>query len=135
MRIHPLPGPRDQLGLPDTPLGRRLRRRRRAALDIAASPGPLEPAEEDLALRSIRDALLPEEIGDFDREFRHVMREATETLDLTGVLDFLRRWRRVAWSSRDPQAHRRMLAQADDLNAGTAVPTESWSATKARLGL
>jgi hypothetical protein len=39
MRIQLLPGPRDQLGLPDTPLGRRLRRHRRAALDIAAARG------------------------------------------------------------------------------------------------
>ncbi len=38
-----------------------------------------EPRDEDLALRSIRDALLPEEVGDFDREFRQVMLDATET--------------------------------------------------------
>ncbi|HEX3826339.1 MAG TPA: helix-turn-helix domain-containing protein [Sporichthyaceae bacterium] len=39
MRIQLLPGPRDQFGLPDTRLGRRLRRHRRAALDIATRRG------------------------------------------------------------------------------------------------
>ncbi len=94
-----------------------------------------EPRDEDLALRSIRDALLPEEVGDFDREFRQVMLDATETLDLTEVLAFTRRWRRVARSSADADAHRRMLEQAEALNAGSEVPTEPWSTTKARLGL
>jgi hypothetical protein len=102
---------------------------------VATAPSPLEPDDGDLALRAIRDALLPEEIGDFDREFRQVMSEATESLDLTGVLAFTRRWRRVAASSRDADAHRRMLAQADALNAGEATATEPWSTTKARLGL
>jgi hypothetical protein len=39
MRIQLLPAPHDQLGLPDTRLGRRLRRHRRAALDIATARG------------------------------------------------------------------------------------------------
>jgi hypothetical protein len=98
-------------------------------------PEPSAAAGETLTLRAIRDVLLPEEIGDFDREFRQVMSDATENLDLTPVLAFTRRWRRVAQSSRDPEAHRRMLAQVDALDAGTAIPTEPWSATKAHLGL
>ncbi len=83
----------------------------------------------------IRDALLPEEVGDFDREYRQVMAEATEGRDLTPVLQMLERWRRVALSSRDVQAHRRMLAMAERLREGSAVPTESWDATRRRLGL
>lgn len=94
-----------------------------------------EPREEDLALRSIRDALLPEEVGDFDREFRQVMLDATETLDLTELLAFTRRWRRIARSSLDARAHRRMLEQADALHSGAEMATEPWSTTKARLGL
>jgi hypothetical protein len=95
--------------------------------------GPL-PAGEDP--RSIRAALLPEEAGDFDREFRAAMTEATESLDLTGVLQVLERWRRVAESSRDAAAHRRMLQHADDLTHGRGgVTTEPWPVTKARLGL
>ena len=34
---------------------------------------------------------MPEEVGDLDREYRRVMAEATETLDLTSVLEMLRR--------------------------------------------
>ena len=83
----------------------------------------------------IRDALLPEEVGDFDREYRRVMAEATEGRDLTPVLQMLERWRRIALSSRDVQAHRRMLAAAARLSEGIEVPTESWDATRRRLGM
>ncbi len=83
----------------------------------------------------IRDALLPEEVGDFDREYRHVMAEATEGRDLTPVLHMLERWRRVAMSSRNAQAHRRMLATAERLSEGAEVPTEPWDVTRRRLGL
>ena len=65
------------------------------------------------------------------------MAQATETLDLTGVLQLLERWRRVAESSRDARAHRRMLERADQLNRGDTaneVPTEAWPVTRDRLG-
>jgi Family of unknown function (DUF6247) len=97
------------------------------------------PAGDDLpAPRSIRGLLLPEEAGDFDRDFRAAMARATETLDLTAVLQLLERWRRVAESSRDVQAHRRMLDRAARLSHGDTageVSTEAWSVTRNRLGL
>lgn len=79
--------------------------------------------------------MLPEEAGDFDREYRQVMREAMETLDLTAVLEMLERWRRVALLSRDPERHRRMLDHAERLQRGEDISTEPWSVTRARLGL
>lgn len=85
--------------------------------------------------RAIRAALLREDVGDFDREYRQVMAEATESLDLTGVLAMLARWRIVALSSRDEHAHRHMLDTAERLTAGEQVSTEPWTRTKARLGL
>jgi len=85
--------------------------------------------------RAIRAALLPEEVGDFDREFRREMAAATETLDLSGVVAMLARWRRVALSSQDPQEHRRMLEHAAILAAGGQVPMVPWEHTKARLNL
>jgi hypothetical protein len=100
--------------------------------------GPLSAGSDFPVPRSIRGVLLPEEAGDFDREFRAAMAQATETLDLTGVLQLLERWQRVAESSRDARAHRRMLERADRLGrADTAdeVSTEAWSVTRARLGL
>lgn len=78
---------------------------------------------------------MPEEVGHFDTEFRQVMEEATETLDLTVVHSFLRRWQRIAWSSQDPRAHRQMLQNAAELASGADVATEPWDVTKARLGL
>jgi hypothetical protein len=86
--------------------------------------------------REIRAALTGEELGQFDREYRKVMAEATETLDLSGVHAMLERWRRVAWSAGDdPAAHAHMLAAAARLSAGEDVPVVPWEQARARLGL
>lgn len=79
--------------------------------------------------------MLPEEAGDFDREYRQAMTEATESLDLTPVLGVLRRWRRVAWSSRDVDAHRRMLSRAEQIAAGDLESAVSWEQSRRRWGL
>jgi hypothetical protein len=99
-----------------------------------AQPEPV-PGVQGRSPRAIRAALLPEEAGDFDREYRQVMGEAMETLELTPVLEMLERWNRVALLSRDPERHRRMLDRAERLQRGEDLPMESWSAMKARLGL
>jgi hypothetical protein len=99
----------------------------------SAAPGPRPLL--DASPQVIRAGLLPEEAGDFDREFRQAMADATETLDLTDVLALLQRWERVARSSsRDERGHRRMLQHADRLTAGGDIATEPWTQTKARLG-
>jgi len=99
-----------------------------------AQPDPL-PVAQGRSPRAIRAGLLPEEAGDFDREYRQVMREAMESLDLTPVLEMLDRWGRVALLSRDPERHRRMLDRAERLQRGEDLPTEPWPVTRARLGL
>ena len=104
-------------------------------MSVAASGAEPSPVGR-LAPRAIRAQLLPEEAGDFDREYRRVMAEATETLDLTSVLEMLRRWERVArLTTHDPQAHRRMLRTAAAINAGEDVPMVSWDQVKGDLGL
>jgi hypothetical protein len=85
--------------------------------------------------RTIRAKLIPEEVGDFDREYREVMAVAIESRDLNPVWEMLERWRRVARVSEDPDAHRRMLETARRLQAGEHVPTTPWSEIKTRLGL
>jgi Family of unknown function (DUF6247) len=86
--------------------------------------------------REIRAALIGDEVAHFDREYRRVMADAAESLDLSDVVSMLRRWRRVAWATRDdPGAHLQMLTSAEELRAGADVVTESWPQTKARLGL
>ncbi|MBE1457283.1 hypothetical protein H4W79_001497 [Nocardiopsis terrae] len=85
--------------------------------------------------RAIRSALLPEEAGDFDRECRRVMNEARESLGIAPVNECLDRWWHVAMSSRDPEAHRRMLDTAAKVERGEPVCTVPWSELKARLGL
>jgi Family of unknown function (DUF6247) len=88
------------------------------------------------APRAIRAALTGEEIGRFDREYRQAMADAAESLDLSGVLETLERWRRVAWSTQDdPGAHQRMLDNADRLSASQDITAVPWDQVKARLGL
>jgi hypothetical protein len=51
------------------------------------------------------------------------------------VLATLERWRRVAWSTQDdPDAHQRMLENADRLSAREDVTAVPWDQVKARLG-
>jgi hypothetical protein len=61
---------------------------------------------------AIRAALLEEERAAFDRQFREAMAVAAESLDLTGVLDVLRAWRRIVeLTERDGAEQRRRILQ------------------------
>ena len=74
--------------------------------------------------REVRQALLPEEVGQFDSEWRLAMSRSAETLDLTEVFETLARWRHIAELTRaDSAAHRRMLARADRILAGAEEGT------------
>lgn len=84
-----------------------------------AVPSPTTP-------RELRQALLPEEVGQFDSEWRRAMSRSAETLDLTEVFETLARWRYIAELTRaDPAAHRRMLQRADRILAGDERGTVS----------
>jgi hypothetical protein len=104
------------------------------AHDVTGRGAPfLAPPGPDL--HAIRAALLPEDVAAFDQEFCTIMAEATTSMNLSGVAAFLERWRRVAWSSGDPDEHRAMLARAGQLLAGQHVPTTPWAETQSTLGL
>ncbi|CAM3935712.1 hypothetical protein GCM10009799_39220 [Nocardiopsis rhodophaea] len=83
--------------------------------------------------QAIREALLPEDVDAFDREFRRVMNEAKERRDLTAVFEFIDQWWVVALSSRDPAEHRRMMEIADRLNRGEPVHGTPASEIKAQI--
>ena len=99
--------------------------------------GPAAPflRSPDPDLQAIRAALLPEDVADFDQEFRAVMAEATSAMDLTVVASFIERWRRAAWSAGEPDEHRAMLDRARRLLAGEDVPTTPWPRTRSTLSL
>jgi len=104
------------------------------AHDVTGHGAPfLAPPSPDL--HAIRAALLAEDVASFDREFRAVMAEATVSMDLSGLAVFVERWRRVAWSSGDPEEHRTMLDRVGQLLAGQHVPTTPWTETQSTLGL
>ncbi|MGH3720887.1 MAG: DUF6247 family protein [Pseudonocardiaceae bacterium] len=108
----------------------------------AAAEGPppesRRPLFVDAAPARVRAALIPEEVVEFDHQWREVMARATETLDLTEVLTVLESWRRVAWLTvaNGADAHRRMYRRAATLLADEPIPDdEPLARTKARLGL
>jgi hypothetical protein len=71
------------------------------------------------APREIRRALLAEEAGQFDLEWRSAMTRSAEALDLSEVFAVLQRWRDIATMTQaDPDEHRRMLARVDGVLAG-----------------
>lgn len=85
--------------------------------------------------RGIRECLLPEDIDQFDQEYRTAMAEATVSFNLSELRELLESWRRVAWLSLDPDRHRRMLEKARRINAGEYVHTVPWEEVRARLNL
>src|SRR5918999_6582491 len=92
----------------------------------------------DASPAEVRAALIPEEAAEFDQQWREAMGRATETLDLSGVLETLDSWRRVArlTAAAGAEAHRQMYRRvAAKLTGGHIPADESLSRTKARLGL
>ncbi|MGH3211591.1 MAG: DUF6247 family protein [Trebonia sp.] len=91
--------------------------------------------------RSIRDALIDAERAEFERRFAEEMGSAAQTMDLTGVLNVLSMYRKIAeiTQRQGVEAHRRMLDQAARLERGEDVLTVPGHIHKAeidaRLGL
>lgn len=93
----------------------------------------------DASPRDVRAALIPEEVDDFDRQWRAALAEAAETLDLTRVFEVLDSWRRraIITQAYGPDSYRKMLARAEHtLRTGESPPgTVPWSQLKTELGL
>jgi Family of unknown function (DUF6247) len=80
------------------------------------------PAPSANTPQAIRTALLPEEVGEFEEDYRAVMAEAAQSLDLTLVFECIAHWSMIAHLSGDPDAHRAMLDAAACLQAKTCLP-------------
>lgn len=93
----------------------------------------------DASPRQIRDALIPEEATEFDRDWQETMASATETFDLTKLFESLEHWRRHAVITNElgHDRYRDMLARAEHrLRTGERAPDAvSWTELKAELGL
>jgi len=78
---------------------------------------PVPDLPSDTTPTAIRDALIDEEREQFERAYREALAEAGATLDLTGVLDVLRTYHRIAWMTQrqGAEAHRQLLRKADQI--------------------
>jgi hypothetical protein len=102
-------------------------------------PPPERPPFADASPSEVRAALTPEDVTEFDRQWQDVMERATRELDLTGVLETLDAWRRVAWvtAATGSERYDAVLASAEQrLRTGERHPgAVPWSRLKAELGL
>jgi hypothetical protein len=105
----------------------------------AGSPQPGRPPFVDATPAQIRDALTPEDVTEFDRQWRKVMNQATDRLDLSEVHQVLEAWRRIAWLTvaSDPHGYRRTMASAEQrLRTGErGAGSVPWHQLQAGLGL
>jgi len=83
--------------------------------------------------RAIRDALIGVERTDFEHRYAEEMAQAAQTLDLTGVLEVIDTFRKIAeiTQRQGGEAHRVMLERAAQLQHGEQVPTVSSHVHKA----
>lgn len=96
-----------------------------AAAASGAEPARGRPPFADASPAQVRAALTPDDVTEFDRQWRAAMATATETLDLAGVHRTLESWRRIAWltTSNGPDGYRRLLARAEEtLRTGDPPP-------------
>jgi hypothetical protein len=102
-------------------------------MDRGAGPVPTLLAPS--TAQTIRDALVGAERTEFEERFAREMCAAANTLDLTGVLEVLTVFRRVAEiTQRQGQAaQERMLGQVARLQRGEDVPTVPGHVHKAEI--
>jgi hypothetical protein len=75
-----------------------------------AEPGSGRAPFADASPARVRAALVPEDVAEFDRQWRAVMAAATESLDLAEVHRTLESW---LTSARGHDGYRRLLADAE----------------------
>lgn len=118
-RVHPVPEPPPRYGAPMTTA-------------VKAPFADASPAQ-------IREAILPEDRPEFDRQWRDALNAAADALSLDEVHATLESWRRVAWlvTAHGPEGYRRMMATAEQtLRTRQSLPgAASWEQVKARFGL
>lgn len=113
-------------------------------MSAAAADGPVTDAPSpfgDISPAELRAALTPESAGEFDRQWRAALARATDSLDLTEVVELLTGWRQVAalTTRLGPQGYRDFLTRAQrrvdstEPRGGTIGAEEANALIQARL--
>jgi len=105
----------------------------------AGSSPPGRPPFADATPAQIRHALTPPDAAEFDRQWREIMNQATELLDLAPVHNLLESWRRVAWMTavRGPHKYQQTMATAEQRlrTGGRGADSVPWRQLSTELGL
>lgn len=85
--------------------------------------------------RAIRDALIGAERTEFEHRYAEEMAQAARTLDLTGVLEVIETFRKIAeiTQRQGAESHRVMLDRVAQLQRGEQVPTVPGHLHKAEI--
>ncbi|MCU1653487.1 MAG: hypothetical protein JWQ60_4636 [Pseudonocardia sp.] len=96
-------------------------------------PGSGRAPFADASPARVRAALIPEDVAEFDRQWRAVMAAATESLDLAEVHRTLESW---LISARGHDGYRGLLADAERrTRTGERAPgAVSWEELRTQLG-
>jgi len=95
----------------------------------------VKPPYTDASPAQLREAILPEERGQFDDSFRRALAAMGETLSLAPLEDFLEHWRRIAWAqnANGHNSWRQLLARVEyTLATGGERPPVDASAAQIR---
>jgi hypothetical protein len=100
------------------------------------SPTATKVPFADASPAEIREVLIEEELPQFEADYTAALREAAETYSLDTLNRTMEYWRRIAWmtTAKGPEAHRRMLAQAEHLQrTGKPLPgTKTYTAEESK---
>lgn len=106
----------------------------RATIVVGMTTAAVEIPFATASPAEIREVLLPEELPQFEEQYRQALRVAAETFSLDKLNATMECWRRIAWMTHsDPEAHRRMLDKARRILAGEQLPSVSAEEMRARL--
>lgn len=90
----------------------------------------------DASPAQIREAIVPEDRPEFDRQWREALNAAADALSLDEVHAMLESWRRVAWlvTAHGPEGYRRMMATAEQTLRARQSPPAQRPGSRSRPG-
>ena len=106
-------------------------------MTAAAQPDPApHPLAAGASPAAVKQWLLPHDAQRFVTEYEAALDDARTSLELSGVLEVIERWRSIAILQTDSDAYRRTMRRAAELAMGEPSPEdEPLEVTSTKAGL